>query len=158
MPLNLRSVDLNLLPVFDAIMEAGQLSRAGKRLERELFAQERLVVIARKNHPQLGKRLTRTQFLKAQHVVLPTRNRQLPLDQLLREADMQRRIVCRVSHMAGILAVCQTSNAIGTVPASLAAQYAEAFKLNTFPFPGSVQSVPMYLVYPKTLKADRAHQ
>ena len=32
MKLNLRSVDLNLLPVFDAIMEAGQLSRAADSL------------------------------------------------------------------------------------------------------------------------------
>ena len=32
MKLNLRSVDLNLLPVFDAIMEAGQLSRAADTL------------------------------------------------------------------------------------------------------------------------------
>ena len=32
MKLNLRSVDLNLLPVFDAIMETGQLSLAGEQL------------------------------------------------------------------------------------------------------------------------------
>ena len=32
MKLNLRSVDLNLLPVFHAIMEAGQLSRAAEQL------------------------------------------------------------------------------------------------------------------------------
>ena len=32
MKLNLRSIDLNLLPVFDAIMEAGQLSRAAESL------------------------------------------------------------------------------------------------------------------------------
>ena len=32
MKLNLRSIDLNLLPVFDAIMEAGQLSRAADQL------------------------------------------------------------------------------------------------------------------------------
>ncbi|MFV8816786.1 LysR family transcriptional regulator [Haliea sp. E17] len=32
MKMNLRSVDLNLLPVFDAIMETGQLSQAGEKL------------------------------------------------------------------------------------------------------------------------------
>ena len=32
MKLNLRSVDLNLLPIFEAIMETGQFSRAAQRL------------------------------------------------------------------------------------------------------------------------------
>jgi len=128
------------------------------RLEREILTRERLVVIARRDHPHLGRRLTRKRFLEAEHVVLPERDRRLPLERLLQEPGWQRRIGARVSQMAGMLAVCQNANAIGTVPESLAAKYASAFGLKVYPFPAPVQSVPVYLIWPRSLQADQAHQ
>ena len=65
MKLNLRSVDLNLLPVFHAIMEAGQLSRAAEQLG---MSQPAISAALQRLRHTLGDEL----FVRTRQGMLPT--------------------------------------------------------------------------------------
>ena len=128
------------------------------RLQRSVLLQERLSVIARKGHPTIKGRCNKQQFLEAEHVVLPDRNRQLPLDQILNAPGWQRRTGARVTQFASMLAVCGGSDLIATVPDRLAQQYAETMQLQVLPFPVDLPPVPVYMIWSPAQQRDPAHR
>lgn len=128
------------------------------RLKRALLLEEPLVVIARQGHPQLKQQCLKQQFLDAQHVVLPDRNRRLPLDQILNTPGWERRTGAQVTQFSGLLNTCAHSDMIATVPQRLADQYAAPLNLRVFPFPAPIPPVPVYLLWSPLLDKDPAHQ
>ncbi|MFL1466726.1 LysR family transcriptional regulator [Marinobacter sp. HN1S83] len=128
------------------------------QLHRQVLMTERLAVVARQGHPTLRGSCTKQQFLEAEHVVLPDRNRRLPLDQILNEPGWQRRTGARVTQFASMLATCSRSDMIATVPERMAQQYAEALGLQTLPFPIDIPPLPVYLMWAPVLDNDPAHQ
>ena len=114
-------------------------------------------MVARQDHPDLQGDCSKQQFLDAEHVVLPDRNRRLPLDQILNEPGWQRRTGARVTQFASMLATCSRSDMIATVPERLAQQYARAFGLKTLPFPVEVPPLPVYLLWAPVMDNDPAH-
>ena len=128
------------------------------RLRRQVLLAERLAVVARQDHPDLQGDCSKQQFLDAEHVVLPDRNRRLPLDQILNEPGWQRRTGARVTQFASMLATCSGSDMIATVPERLAQQYARAFGLKTLPFPVEVPPLPVYLLWAPVMDSDPAHE
>lgn len=128
------------------------------RLQREVLLEEELVVVARKDHPMLKGRCSKTQFLKAEHVVLPDRNRRLPLDQILNAPGWQRRTGARVTQFASMLATAAGSDMIATAPKRLANQYAAALNIQVLPFPVPIPPVPIYLLWSPSQDQDPAHQ
>ena len=128
------------------------------RLHREVLLEENLVVVARRGHPQFQGRCSKSRFLKAEHVVLPDRNRRLPLDQILNAPGWQRRTGARVTQFASMLAVCARSDMIATVPERLAHHYADALQLQVLPFPVVMPPVPIYMLWPAAQDRDPAHR
>jgi DNA-binding transcriptional LysR family regulator len=128
------------------------------RLHRKVLLEETLVVVARRGHPQIQGRCSKSRFLKAEHVVLPERNRRLPLDLILNAPGWQRRAGARVTQFASMLAVSARSDMIATVPERLAHQYADALELQVLPFPVTVPPVPVYMLWPAALDRDPAHR
>lgn len=128
------------------------------RLQRDILLEEELVVVARQGHPVLKGKCGKSQFLQAEHVVLPDRNRRLPLDQILNARGWQRRTGARVSQFASMLAAAAGSDMIATAPRRLATQYAGALNLQVLPFPVPVPPVPIYLLWPPAQDQDVAHQ
>ena len=128
------------------------------RLQRNVLLEEKLVVIARRSHPHIKGHCDKQQFLDAEHVVLPNRNRQLPLDQILNAPGWQRRTGARVTQFASMLAVSARSDMIATVPERLARHYAEALQLQVLPFPVSIPPVPIYMLWAEAQERDPAHR
>lgn len=128
------------------------------RLQREVMLEEKLVVVARKAHPVFKGRCSKKQFLEAQHVVLPDRNRRLPLDQILNAPGWQRRTGARVTQFSSMLATAAGSDMIATVPERLARHYASPMGLQIMAFPVDVPPVPIYVVWPPALERDPAHR
>lgn len=128
------------------------------RLRRQVLLEERLAVVARKQHPVLKGHCSKQQFLEAEHVVLPARNRRLPLDQILNEPGWQRRTGAQVTQFTSLLTTCSGSDLIATVPERLARQYAEALGLQTLPFPAEVPALPVYLLWSPVMDRDPAQQ
>ncbi|MCH8497432.1 MAG: LysR family transcriptional regulator [Marinobacter sp.] len=128
------------------------------QMNRHVLMEERLVVVARKDHPTMHGHCSKQQFLDAEHVVLPDRNRRLPLDQILNEPGWQRRTGARVTQFASMLATCSRSDLIATVPERVARQFANALGLQTMPFPANIPPLPIYLVWSPALENDPAHR
>ncbi len=128
------------------------------RLQRSVLLEENLAVIARRGHPHIKGQCDKQQFLDAEHVVLPDRNRQLPLDQILNAPGWQRRTGARVTQFASMLAVCGGSDLIATVPERLARQYADTMQLQVLPFPVDLPPVPIYMIWSPAQQRDPAHR
>lgn len=129
------------------------------RITGTAVAEEKLVVVARRKHPQLRGKLTLENYLEAEHVVLPLRERRiLPLDQILGKPGWRRRVGAHVSQFGNLLAVASQTDLIATVPLRMAEAQASALKLQLLDFPVAVPPLPIYLMWPKALDADPAHR
>ncbi|EKF75568.1 LysR family transcriptional regulator [Alcanivorax hongdengensis A-11-3] len=128
------------------------------KLARQVLLAEPLVVIARQGHPVLRGKCSKQAFLEAEHVVLPDRNRRLPLDQILQEPGWQRRTGVRVTQFSSMLAACSHSDMIATVPRRLAQQYGPAMGLQILPFPADLPPVPIFMLWSPAQERDPAHQ
>lgn len=130
-----------------------------ERITGEKISEEKLVVVARRGHPLIKGSLTLEDFLQAEHVVLPLRERRiLPLDEILRKPGWRRRIGAHVGHYGNLLAVASQTDLIATVPARLALMQAKALKLQVLDFPVPAPAVPIYLMWPQALDKDPAHR
>jgi len=128
------------------------------RLHRDTLLEENLVVVARRQHPTLQGICSKHAFLQAEHVVLPDRNRRLPLDQILDAPGWQRRTGARVTQFASMLATAAGSDMIATVPERLARLYADAMDLQVLAFPVPIPPVPIYMVWSPAVEQDPAHR
>lgn len=128
------------------------------RLRAEPVADEQLVVVARHQHPVIRGELSLEMFLAAEHVVLPLRERRtLPLDQLLGRPGWKRRVGAQVVQYSNLLAVAGASDLVATVPLRLAQRYAASLELQVLDFPVPVPRIPIYLIWPRALEPDLAH-
>ncbi|MDX1459126.1 MAG: LysR substrate-binding domain-containing protein [Marinobacter sp.] len=129
------------------------------RLAGQLVGTEELAVVARRGHPDITGALSLEQFLAAEHVVLPERERRtLPLDQILGKPGWNRRIGAHVVQYSSLLSVAGSSDLIATVPKRLAHRLAPFLSLQVLPFPVPVSPVAVYLIWPEAMAKDPAHQ
>lgn len=147
-----------LLYTAEADLAVDAFAMENDRLRRQVLLEEKLAVVARQDHPTLRGNCTKQQFLDAEHVVLPDRNRRLPLDQILNEPGWQRRTGARVTQFASMLATCSRSDMIATVPERMARQYGRALGLQVLPFPANVPPLPVYLLWAPVMDDDPAHR
>ena len=132
---------------------------ADERIHCEVVTEETLVVVARKNHPQINKTITLSDFFNATHAVLPNRGRLLPLDKILdKPLKQERKIGVQVTQYISLLAAVANSNYIATAPKQLASRYADALGLTVHEFPMVVPPVPIYMMWSKVFDHDPAHQ
>lgn len=162
-------VRFNLKPIFDD--SAKQLVHAqadvmldafpikDERIHCEVVTEETLVVVARKDHPDIQDALSLSDFFSATHAVLPNRGRLLPLDKILdKPLKQERKIGVQVTQYISLLAAVANSNYIATAPKQLANRYADALGLLIYDFPIPVPPVPIYMMWSKAFDHDPAHQ
>lgn len=129
------------------------------RLEAKPVMEESLTVVARRDHPTIQGTLSLEEFLAAEHVVLPLRERQvLPLDQILGRPGWRRKVGAQVVQYGNLLSVAGASDLIATVPKRMAQKLAPTFGLQLLRFPVSVPPVVIYLIWPTVLARDPAHK
>lgn len=130
-----------------------------ERITGEKISEEQLVVVARRDHPGIKGKISLDDFLQAEHVVLPLRERRvLPLDEILGRPGWRRRVGAHVGHYGNLLSVASQTDLIATVPKRLAMVQAQALKLQVLDFPVPTPAVPIYLMWPKALDKDPAHR
>ncbi len=116
------------------------------------------MVVARRGHPAIKGKLALEDFLQAEHVVLPLRERRiLPLDEILGRPGWRRRVGAHVGHYGNLLSVASQTDLIATVPKRLDLAQEKALKLQLLDFPVPTPAVPIYLMWPKALDKDPAH-
>ncbi|HVY66862.1 MAG TPA: LysR family transcriptional regulator [Gammaproteobacteria bacterium] len=129
----------------EASLEAGHLDFAmgsfaalSKRIRRQLLWSVSYVSVARRGHPRMGHKPSAVAFAAERHVVastVGTGHAHQQAERALERAIPAESIVCRVPTFVTAAFVAARTDAVATVPASVADELAEAFGLHVFPTP-----------------------
>ncbi|MGH8491545.1 MAG: LysR substrate-binding domain-containing protein [Moraxellaceae bacterium] len=164
-----QTLSVEVLPPLDGWLQQLLNANADFALDTEIpedsritgvqVSDEKLVVVARRAHPTLRGKISLQDYLEAEHVVLPLRERRiLPLDRILGQPGWRRRVGAHVSQFGNLLTVASQTDLIATVPLRMAQAQAAALKLQLLDFPVATPAVALYLMWPKALEDDPAHR
>lgn len=122
--------------------------------------EEPLAVIARKNHPNINKRLTKKLFLQLKHLAYTHHHHHIAGLELMfgEQWGMSRDIFSEVQQLLAIPQLVLHTKGVATVPQSLARYFARLHPLEIYPFPFDVGALPGYLIWHRSLNRDKAHQ
>ena len=130
--ISLKTVNLPIAEI-EPSLRAGTVDLAlgfFPQLQSAALYQQRLfthsfVCIVRHDHPSIGDKLTRKQFLDSDHAVVSGGNADDSLDAELRDQGMARRVVLRVEHYLALPTILSESDLIFTVPYAIGAGLAK---------------------------------
>ncbi|MFV8163078.1 LysR family transcriptional regulator [Mycobacterium sp. 134] len=140
-------------------IEIGQIRRTEPETLIEHLIDERLVGVVREGHELADKRVTLRRFSDAEHVVFSRRGRlRGPVDDLLAEHGLRRRVVACVPNPAGGLFLIQGSDLVGMLPAVIGARAIATFGLRTFEIPLQLPPLVLSMAWHPRFDADGAHR
>lgn len=118
---------------------------------------ERFVTVARADHRLLGDGLDLDRFVALDHLLVSgSGDRTGPVDEALARIGRARRVIAAVPQFLAALAVVQTTDAVVTVPESLARAYAGLFGLRIHETPVPVPPFAVVAVRGPLSATDRA--
>lgn len=124
----------------------------------EEAAREEMVMLLRRGHPALKKRMTVERYAALDHVLVSPRG--LPgsiVDNALEPLGLARRVVLRIPHFVAAAAVVAKTDLAVTVPFGLARELAESLQLVCTKVPLSLKPVIFMIGYSTSLADDRMH-
>ena len=139
-------------------LEIGQIRRGEPETHVEALLRERLVGVVRSGHELLGKRVTLKRFADADHVVFSRRGRLTgPIDDLLAEHGLRRRVVASAPNPAGGLFLVRNSDLVGLVPTQIGRDALAMLDLHTFEIPLELPPLEIGMAWHPRYDADGAH-
>jgi DNA-binding transcriptional LysR family regulator len=124
-------------------------------LKKQQIAQDRFVVLARKNHPLLQKGLTLDAFLKLGHINVSNRRRGAgPVDIALDKLGEKRKVVMRSQHFLTVPSAIVKTDMIACIPYHLAKHY----DLAMYEIPFDIPPIEYYLYWHLSADHDAAHR
>ncbi len=140
-------------------IEIGQIRRTEPETHIEHVVDDRLVGVVRSGHALAGKRVTLKQFAAAEHVVFSRRGRlRGPVDDLLAEHGLRRRVVACAPNPAGGLFLIKDSDLVGMLPARIGQHAIDTFGLQTFAIPLDLAPLVLSMAWHPRYHADGAHR
>lgn len=114
------------------------------QLQSAALYQQRLfthsfVCIVRRDHPRIGDRMTRKQFMESDHAVVAGGHADETLEVELRDQGLVRRVVLRVEHFLALPTILSESDLIFTVPYAIGAGLAKLADIKLVPPPFKAQ-------------------
>lgn len=132
------------------------LPGAGLR-HRELLS-EPFVVIARPDHPSVGRRLSLKTYAELAHVVVSIEGRREGVvDRTLRRQGYERRIALRVPHFMSAPIAVHSSDMICTIARSVGLRARELYGLRVLRPPLDLPEVGLSMWWPRQLSDDPGH-
>ncbi|WP_228002398.1 LysR family transcriptional regulator [Nocardia australiensis] len=140
-------------------VELGRIRRGEPETHIEPLLRERLVGVVREGHDLLTEPVTPPRYAAAEHVVFSRRGIATgPIDDLLAEYGLTRRILACAPNPAGALFLLPGSELVGAVPARLGRDGIERLGLRTFEIPLPLPVVDLGMAWHPRHDADGAHQ
>jgi DNA-binding transcriptional LysR family regulator len=126
----------------------------------DLLFREKIVCIARKNHPLFKKKLTLKQYLTAKHISFLPTNENTPyiVDNILGNMGYERNVVLRLSHITPALYTINDSDVVATVPERLAVEAKRLFNFSVQACPFAIPEVAFSLLWHPWTHLDSANQ
>lgn len=124
-------------------------------LKKQRIASDRLVVLARKNHPLIKNELSMDNFLKLGHINVSNRKSGAgPIDVELDKLGKKRRIVMRGQHFLTVPSAISKTDLIACIPYHLAKHY----DLAMYEIPFVLPPIEYFLYWHLSADHDAAHQ
>lgn len=115
------------------------------------------VCVVRTDHPDIGRKITRAQFLAASHAVVKPDGREHVFEQFLLQNGLTRRVVIELSHFMSLLPIVEASDLIATVPRDLAEFFIAHGALRIVETPLDAPSIELFLIWHQRFQKDPAH-
>jgi DNA-binding transcriptional LysR family regulator len=116
-------------------------------------------VIARPNHPRIGRRLDLDTYLSLGHVVVSVEGRREgAVDRAVEKLGRTRTIALRVPHFVSAPLAVQQSDLISTIASSVAERARELFGLRVLEPPIELPSAHLVAMWPRRHDADPARR
>jgi DNA-binding transcriptional LysR family regulator len=122
---------------------------------RALF-QDRFVGVVRKDHPLARGRITLARYVAANHVNVSRRGLGAPVDEALRAAGAERRILTVTGSFTAALGLARASQLVATVPERQTGLLREG--MHSFALPLVVPEIKVSLLWHPRMDADAAHR
>lgn len=120
---------------------------------------ERLVVIARRDHPRIRGRLTLKQFLAEEHAVhYEARQSDAEPEVYAAVAGLGHRVVIEVSAALGLPIVVSQTDLLALVTARMADFFARPLRLQILTPPFKAAPLPAYLIWHRSRERDPGHR
>jgi DNA-binding transcriptional LysR family regulator len=133
----------------------------GSGLKQRLVFEETLVVIARRGHPALdddGAAISLSRYLEQGHVLMSADDNPSPVERLLAEQGLARRVVLRTPYFVGIPFMVARSELLATIPRALAEEAASVVALHIMPPPLPLSSFRITMTWHERAHRDPAHE
>lgn len=131
----------------------------GPHFRNELLFEDEIVVLARRDHPLVGKKMTRQQYSNLDHVVLqvPMATGTMVTEQLQR-IGLKRRVLHEVPTLTSIPDVVAATDLIATLPLRTSRRFIDQLDLQALAPPIPLAPAKIYQVWHARLDGDPAHR
>lgn len=127
--------------------------------ENRCVLTETLLCLSRRDHPDVGEKMTLDTYLALRHVVLAPRVSSKPMiDLALAKRGLKRKISVTVPHFLSMPMLVQMSSMLCTLPRRMANLYADHFRLMAHAVPIRTPQFPVYLIWHESMNKDPGHQ
>lgn len=125
----------------------------------ENIFEDELVVLLRRGHPALQKKLTPRRYAELDHVLVSPRGQPGGIiDSALEPLGLSRRVVLRMPYFGAATIVVAQSDLAVTLPAKLVDVVSKGFGVVSVPVPFSLSGFSFSMAYSTTFKDDPAHR
>src|SRR5512147_519346 len=137
----LEAVALEVEDIGDALaagaldLAVGFLPGLGPPVRRQPLFRDPYVCLMRADHPVIGRKLTRANFLAASHALVSYKGGHRVIEEALERAGLARRITLRVPHFTVLPMVLERSDLILTLPSKVARVYERGGRFKSLPPP-----------------------
>jgi DNA-binding transcriptional LysR family regulator len=140
-------------------LDIGTVYDRGPEVQTSLLYEQQTVGVVKAGHPLLTGRITLNRFAAQSHVAMTQRGRALgPLDSLLADAGVARRVLLTVPSTFGALLAAARSEMVACVPDLIARTVTDALGLVIFKLPVPMPVEQVVQAWHPRLDADAAHQ
>jgi DNA-binding transcriptional LysR family regulator len=122
---------------------------------RRFLRHEHFVAVVRKDHPEVRSRLSLKRFAGLDHVLVSgSGDLRGPLDEALARQGLKRRVIASVPQFLASLSMVSATDAVASVPSSIARQHAKAFNLRVLPLPLEVPPFEVVAIHAAQAQSD----
>lgn len=125
----------------------------------ELLLEDVLAVLARKDHPRIGEKLSAADYCELSHVVLasPNPTDRSPVTLALAQSSLRQKIPFAVSDTAAILDLVKSTDLVATIGRRLACRFASRHDLTVYAMPLPLPALRYYQVWHRHFDDDAEH-
>ena len=139
-------------------LAVGFLPALGPPVRRKPLFRDPYVCLMRADHPRIGAKLTKKQFLEASHALVSYRGGHRVIEEALERAGLARRIALRVPHFTVVPMVLERTDLVLTLPARVARVFERRGKLKALPPPVAIPPAEVAVHWHERFEADQGNR